>query len=416
MPGHRIPPALCARCKGYKKLCGLPTCPILAKFRSQVLGSNRVRERQVEGSTPPCMIIGEKGYPKIPAILYTPPGVHGEPAKQYDNPTAWHRSRTPLGRIIEYRSYLVGGIMRVDARKPWILYEKELSIAAASLRPVDAETLLHHRPQPILKFDGLLAPHGPSAPAERIRVDGNPTLPRRLEKLIWDDARASEAVVELYTSGTDYYTIITAFSLGLLGRLRNRRLVPTRWAITAVDDTVARWLLSSVKTRRPVNEYRVYHARYLGNHFTILLAPGAYTAEMIEIWHPLTPWTMNASKPTIVYIREDYNGNVEPLDGGYMAARLPVLEHLNQEARQARILIVREVTREYYAPVGNWHIRETVREAFRKGPVLRTSVLDEAVRKIVELARNRRWVEEALRGSRLLRTLRSQRTLDSFLT
>ncbi len=415
MPGNRIPPTLCTRCKGYKRLCGLHICPILAKFRSQVLGANRVSSREVEGSTPPSILVGEKNYPRVPVILYTPPGIHGEAARRYDDPENWHASRTPLAKIIEYRSYLVGGIMRIHVKSPWRLYEQEVAPAATSTRPVETETLLARKPEPILRFDGLLAPHGPSAPANRVRVAGDPKPPRKLEKLVWDDAPAAEATIELYRSGVDYYTILTAFSLGMLGRLRNRRLVPTRWAITAVDDIVGDWLLEHVKRYKPLDKYKVYRASYLGNTFTILLAPGAYRAEMIEIWYPLTPWTPTASRPTIVYIDEDNRGRVTPLDGGYMAARLPVLEKLYSEQRQATVLIVREVTRDYYAPVGNWHIRETVREALSRQPVAEAQSLEEAITALLRHTKDKYWASRALASSRLLKLLRTQTSLDAFL-
>nr|WP_256205084.1 hypothetical protein [Aeropyrum camini] len=50
-------------------------------------------------------------------------------------------------------------------------------------------------------------------------------------------------------------------------------------------------------------------------------------------------------------------------DGGFSAAKLPVLEHLYSRGRRADVIIVREVLPQYYAPVGNWHIRETVKHA-----------------------------------------------------
>jgi len=37
---------------------------------------------------------------------------------------------------------------------------------------------------------------------------------------------------------------------------------------------------------------------------------------------------------------------------------------LTKIRRSAGVMIIREVTGEYFAPVGNWHIRETVRRAF----------------------------------------------------
>ena len=45
-------------------------------------------------------------------------------------------------------------------------------------------------------------------------------------------------------------------------------------------------------------------------------------------------------------------------------SRLAVLEHLESVGRQAKCLVLREVSDDYWAPVGVWQIRESVRNAF----------------------------------------------------
>jgi hypothetical protein len=55
---------------------------------------------------------------------------------------------------------------------------------------------------------------------------------------------------------------------------------------------------------------------------------------------------------------------VEETAGAYYAARLGVLEHLVDRGRQAKCLVLREVTDAYWAPVGVWQVREGVRNAF----------------------------------------------------
>ncbi len=411
---RRIPPSLCARCKGYKKLCGLPTCPILERFRAQARIAPRISGSTVEGSTPPSVIVGEAGYPRVPLLYNIPPGVHGPEARRYDDPRGWSSSRLSLREIIGYRSSMVASLSRAEAHRPEKLYERELSLAAVSEKPVDTEAVLEKPPVPSLRLDGILAPQGPTAPAKMIQVAGNPKPPRQLEKRIWDDARSSEVIVELYRGGLDVYTITPALSLGLLGRARSRRLVPTRWAITAVDQTISDWLIHRVRAYDTIDEYEVYHAGYLGNYFTVILVPGSYEAELIEVWHPLTPWVPQASRPVVYVIREYPSMRTNIMDGGYIAVRLAVAEHLYARRRQAKALIVREITREYYAPVGNWHIRETMRRALSSRPVAKTSTLEEALAAALQLLRSRE-AREALRRSPLLGKIRATRTLDLYL-
>jgi hypothetical protein len=411
---RRIPPELCARCKGYKRLCGLPYCPILARFRAQVQALSRATNpRDVEGSSPPSIVVGERNYPSVPIFYQIPPGIWGESARRYDDPIGWHSSSTSLGEILQLRSQLVGALTRAKATDPWSLYEKEVSVAAASIKPVDSEASLEKPPIPTLRFDGLLAPQGPSAPATLLKITSNPVLPKRVEKMIWDDVSAAEAVIDLYNNNIDIYTIMKAFSLGLFGKRRNRRLVPTRWAITAVDQIISTNLLRSVRTFRPINEIRVFSYSYLGNIFTIILLPGSYEAELYEVWHPFTPWTQGAREPVVYRISERSSLRMNVIDGGYIAIRLAIAEYLFRERRQAKAIIIREITRDYYAPVGNWHIRESVRKALSLTP-FKTNSLKEAIAEASKMLKSRKAIE-SLNSSKLVTNYTKIRRLDEYI-
>ncbi|MED5159331.1 MAG: hypothetical protein VYD62_03845, partial [Candidatus Thermoplasmatota archaeon] len=56
------------------------------------------------------------------------------------------------------------------------------------------------------------------------------------------------------------------------------------------------------------------------------------------------------------------------ITGAYYSARLGVLEHMNSMRRSGACLIWRYIGPGYWAPVGVWMIRETVREAMRRSP------------------------------------------------
>ena len=79
----------------------------------------------------------------------------------------------------------------------------------------------------------------------------------------------------------------------------------------------------------------------------------------------------NAAENTyIAQNYEPYSGRKDYADqtaGAYYAARLGALEHLDARQRQAKVLILRDVSPEYWAPLGVWIIRETVRNAFGSG-------------------------------------------------
>ncbi|WP_338601506.1 Nre family DNA repair protein [Sulfolobus tengchongensis] len=360
---HKIPAELCIKCKGHKNLCGLPFCPIMERFRGMISSLQKVRIdsssiKFVEGSTPPSAIVGEKGYPKVSLILNIPPSVYGEEARKYEDIKGWW-GKLSLGDIIKLRSSLVSSMTKVRVEKPIEYYNTEIPLAVISDTPVTSEAKLKTL-EAKLKFDGVILPRGPGGTAEEIKVKDNPKIPTKIDKLIFDDIKSVEAVLELYKNSIDYYKIIHALSFGLLGRKKNRRFVPTRWAITAVDSTIGKYLYDRIINYSEINEIEVYYASYLGNHFHVILYPSKFNAVWIEIWHPLSLWSKDL---TISELKENFWGKYEYLDGGYMAARLGVLEYLEKIKRQAGIIIVREITEEYFAPVGNWHIRETVRNA-----------------------------------------------------
>ncbi len=289
-----------------------------------------------------------------------PPNVYGDEARKYEDPLGWWGKAT-LSDIIGYRSGLLSAVKDQRIEDPWSLYEKEISVSSVSQKPVRYDVLLSSTPDAKLKFDGVIMPRGPSAPLQNIKVNDNASLSRTLEKLIFDDLKASEAVVQAYSQGEDIYKLISAMSMGLLGVKKNRKLVPTRWAITSVDSIIGTFLLGKVKeSTRTIDSVSVYYSSYLGNYFHIILYPGNYRSSWIEIWYPLSLWS---SETTVVELSENFWGKYEYMDGGYMAARLAVMEKLQKEDIQAGIVIIREITSEYYAPVGNWHIRETVRKA-----------------------------------------------------
>jgi hypothetical protein len=184
--------------------------------------------------------------------------------------------------------------------------------------------------------------------------------------------RATNAVRELYSRGVMVTKIQRAFSVGAFGIEKNRRLVPTRWSITAVDDIISKSLMEKVKTFPEINEYRVYESVYLDNVFEILMIPAAWSYESMEAWYPGTVWNPNG-KNTAIY--SDYEGNdgrttYAQIGGCYYSARLAACEQLVKERRQATVIVLREARPGYIMPVGVWQVRENVRNAMRQKPYL----------------------------------------------
>lgn len=405
---------LCAKCKGSRRLCGRPKCPILVRINAlKSLSPKLENVDNLFGSSPPSILVGEWGYPKIRLGGLVPPEV-GVRASFFDSPVEWIERGVSLDEIIKLRSSLVYSRFSAHIKAPrknelkFLENTQELAMAA---KPTDVEVYFLKPPRFKLNFDGIVTPVGILAPIKNMELAENPVVPRKIEYLAGDaDVKASTAMWELYKSGVPVYHIFRVLSVGLLGVKKQRKLVPTRWAITAVDKTVGDKLLRQVRTFPEIDLYFVFHHEYLGNHFELIFIPRNWSFEVIEMWMPRSIWVVG-NKPSIFVNWEFWNGKAKHMDGGYYAIRLPVLEYLSRIRRQATVIAIREIRPEYYAPVGNWQIRENVRKALSSKPE-KFNTLREALNSVSKRlkADANIWIPR----SYLLKLIERQRTLTAY--
>ena len=196
-----------------------------------------------------------------------------------------------IGEIIAARSALVRSESKIvikEAEAPGRLLEAMQQIALSSA-PVGTEVSFYRPPQGRLQFDGVLSPSGPSGEMKGMQITTNPLIPRKVDQMVEDrDAAAAAAVGELYTCGIGTDHISRMLSLGLLGK--RRKLVPTRWSITASDDMIGKLLKETVLDQPQVNDYYLFSGEDLGNHFEILLLPRPFSFELVEIWMARSVW------------------------------------------------------------------------------------------------------------------------------
>ncbi|MBN2111132.1 MAG: hypothetical protein JW705_08640 [Methanosarcinaceae archaeon] len=404
---------LCARCKG-KGLCGRPFCPILEKFRSvESTVSGISGETSIFGASPPSVFVGRHNYPLVRAGPMIPPHLDGDEAIRLEDPKAMLRMK--IQDVISSRSQLVRantGINVKNARNPDNPLIERSQELALSKRPVDTEAWFSKPIQNKLKFDNVLTPMGPSGELERFDIPENPRVPGKVDSLVYDtDALAKDAISELWDSNIPAEHITRLFSIGLLGQ--ERRLVPTRWSITAVDDLVGKDMLVNIRDYQQISEIRVFSGEVFGNRFEVLLMPGEFCFELVEVWMPRTVWSGQST--WIESDSESYSGKrgYSNLAGGYYACRLGVLEHLKKIRRQASVFVVREIRPEYWAPLGVWVVREGIRNAMGSRSMTFESV-GSALQDMSTRIRTpyNEWKEKA----RMLSDIRAQRALDSFFS
>jgi DNA repair protein NreA len=399
--------AFCSVCFGHVRLCNLALCPYLGRVRHLIDLEKLSNQTDVFGASPPAVFIGSYGYPRILAGPLVPPTSQIDTAIM-DQSENWLSKS--FDDLLTYRFSLVRGKKPTpvqSARDPDRLLSTMQELVMAS-RPADTEMLLYKPPNLRVLLSARESPFGPSAPMEKATLTENPSVPRAVEKVAGDtDLRALPGVVKLYDGGVPQRQITHIFSVGLLGLQTERRLVPTEWSITAVDDILGRKLWREVLRYPLLNDYLLFQHKALANNVQILLLPTPWMFEAMEGWLR-SPTGLPESDYELSRGRRDYPQNIA---GGYHASRLPVLEYLQRVRRQAGAIVFLEIYEEWI-PLGVWRFREISREALRKPPQ-RFSQVEEA---LAEIRKTLKWpLERWTTKSELLGFLRQQKRIDEYL-
>jgi DNA repair protein NreA len=318
------------------------------------------------GATPPSVFVGRFGYPKVkvgPMLS----SLHGN-TKILDTPEMWIGKT--LGDIIKYRTSLIRGVVPgVDVRKASGKYIESLQELSMSKKSANAEAVFEKLP--VLDIEQRKnyaaevenAPFGLVAPLKSFRTSSSVSAEHSIENAYYDsDLPATQAMVRLYQRGIEVSRIQQVLSIGMLGIQKNRRLVPTRWSVSAADDAISSDLVSRIELYPAINFFEVYKYSHIGNYYSIILIPDdVWNFEMHEAWFD------NNGNLGMATDFENAKGldHYPSIAGSYFAARLGVAAYLFNRRRKARALVLREIRPEYIIPVGVWQIREGVREAFK---------------------------------------------------
>jgi hypothetical protein len=362
----------------------------------------------VFGSSPPAVFVGSWNYPKVLAGPLVPP-ISVEDPSIMDLPELWIDKS--FSEILSYRLSLVRGKRFMDVRSAgkqnrFLSTFQEVVMAS---KPTDTEMWFNKKPKLSIVFSPREPPSGPSAFIKRAVLAENPKIPKPIDNVVSDtDLKAEQGIMELYSSDINQRQITRMFSIGLLGVKKQRKLVPTEWSITAIDDILGRAIHREILNYPWINDFMVFGHKALGNNIQILLFPSSWMFEAQEAW-----LTSVNSTPGVNYeLVRGRKSYAYDLAGAYYAARLPVLQYLKQIRRQAGVIVLMEVYPEWI-PLGVWRFREICREALKKKPLI-FNTQAEALNKIEQRLRLpiERWIEK----SKILRWTKAQTRLTRFLT
>ena len=333
---------------------------ILAKWHEGLSKyGNLFSSDSISGTSPPSVFVGSYNYPKVFVGPMVPP-IHGD-TSLLDSPEKWKGKS--LEEIVNFRLNLVRGIQKVSIDQTEGRYIENLQEVTMSSKPTDSDLIFQKSTSPKISLDGESAPFGPIGEIKSAKFSSTRSV-KSIEKTFYDtDLKAQDAVLNLYNSGIEISKIQKCFSIGMLGQ--KRKLVPTKWSITATDDIISKSLSDEVLEYSLIDSCRVFSYSHLGNYFSIVLFPHRWIYEMIEAWYSNGVLGFGSDY-------EDARGIDHPpaIAGAYFAAKLGVLEYLSEKKIQAGVIILREIRPEYAIPVGVWQVREGIREAMRQIPTI----------------------------------------------
>ncbi len=318
-------------------------------------------KEKVDGTSPPSVFIGSYGYPKvIVGPMLTPS--EGD-TSILDMPEEWIPKQKTQEEIIDFRMGLVRGKQDVNIKdfdNKLVQKLQEISLAA---RSVESSAQFHTRPRGFT-FDEDHQPFGPSATLDKFDI-GNVRWNDKLQNVYYDsDLGANDAVVGLYNDGVKFSQIQKAFSTGTMGNGKNRKLVPTRWSITAVDSSLANHCYERVIYYEPIEEFQVYEFSSLNNYYAIILTPTPWQYEWIEAFiHVMGREEVVFADHESTKSKSEYSS----VGGCYYSCKFGVLEALERMKKQAGAIVLREAY-EGYVPLGVFNVRENVRNAMMQRP------------------------------------------------
>ena len=374
---------------------------ILSKWNESLSKyGNLFSSDSISGTSPPSVFVGSYNYPKVFVGPMVPP-VHGN-TELLDNPEKW-KGKT-LEEIINFRLKLVRGIQQTPIEQTEGRYIENLQEVTMSSKPTDLDLIFNKKISSNVSADGESAPFGPIGEIKSAKFSGS-TSTKPIEKIFYDkDMKAQDAVLKLYNSGIEISKIQKCFSIGMMGQ--KRKLVPTKWSITATDDIISKSIVNEILENNLIDTSKVFSYEHLGNIFSVILFPHRWIFEMVEAWY--SNYILGFGSDN-----EDARGINHPpqIAGAYFAAKLAVSEYLLKNKIQAGVLIFREIRPEYAIPVGVWQVREGIREAMKQKPEIITKFND-----AIEIAATKTSVSknEWIKNGKIIDRIRQKTLLDYF--
>ena len=354
------------------------------------------------GPSPPEVFVGRIGYPHINSGILAPTTF--DTRLDLNSAADWSRENLGIANVLRLRARLVYGRGNAHVKKQTEIGKVTRELAMTH-KATATEFFLKKKPVVSITSSSIFRPMTNPAPIKKVLLEENTKVLRRVDAMVDDiHCKAVEGLRELYNSKLGVDHLQKLLSTGLLGKKVARRMVPTRWSITAVDDTLSKQMLDRIRYHNEADSIMLFSGNFVGNYVEILVLPGRWSFEAIEAWDGVeegagqgtgSPDSNVDGSPSLsipkmgtrtceqapsskahqgqhgvqfaadfegFYNRKKYATNVT---GGYYAMRLPICEWFDKMKLQGTVLVFRRITEEYYAPLGVGIVREATRRAVK---------------------------------------------------
>ncbi len=299
----------------------------------------------------PGVFISRFNYPNINAGFVVP--LENDNSSVYDSPKYWFEKNVPLNKILDYRINTFNFNSNVNVK----FFNKSKNVELLQLSTISKKpsflNVNFEKFKILFKPNKEIVPFGGYAVLKNVKENENISLEKHASKVFYDtDFKAEDAVLYL-NKFYDEHNIINMFSTAVLGIKEQRKFVPTRWSITAVDSIISKKISNKILNYENYDFNLLFFDNYMGNYYYVLVFKGPLMYELFEI---------DIDNNQVWY---DYELNFgrkkypESTVGGYFAAKNSIVKKLDEMNVKGSILVFR-IIKGYEIPLGVWIVRKAV--------------------------------------------------------
>ncbi len=302
----------------------------------------------------PGVFVSRFNYPNVNAGFVVPIDSDKDSFK-FDSPKFWFENNVSLNNILEYRINTFNFSSDVNVK----FFSKSKNLELLQLSTISRKpsflNVNFSKYKILFKPHREIVPFGGSAVLKKVSENENIKLEKHASKVFYDvDFKAEDAVLYL-NKFYDEHNIINMFSSAVLGVKEQRKFVPTRWSITAVDSIISKNFSGKIKSfdNYDFNLLFFDSEGYMGNFYYVIVFKGPLMYELFEVdldnnqvWYDYE----------LTFGRNSYPDSTV---GGYFASKNSIVKKLFDLNIKGSILVFR-IIKGYNVPLGVWVVRKAV--------------------------------------------------------